>query len=445
MRGAIICSLILAGASVGLACSCLGPRPVCSEFFKAPLIFYGRVIAKTHVPGPPTPPGITAVGAGRFEVRFAVLEAVRGEAGPEVMIATADASSMCGVNFSEGESYVVYASENPTWNVWTTGTCMRTHRVADPSADEDLRWFHALRNAPDTGTIYGGVRNFMGRNPDSTGRVGVLPGTKISVSGPSSRTVTTSENGEYLLEGLAPGSYTVEGSPPGGFAAIKPESVSVEPKGCAQVDFETRLDGHIRGHAYFSDGRPATDIFMIARDVNQPRGDNYYSTSSGDGGFDFGPLWPGTYSFGVGVNSPWAKGYNQNARFPENIKLGPAETTADLKFVLPPDRPAQSVPVDVLVLDGQGRPTAQATVLAEDATWSGVSADPKQTDTTGHLTLLLRKGSYYDVWAYLNVPDNKQQCAEPVGIEVGAPASIHLKISHNVGNCAQFKKPRPSQ
>ena len=55
--------------------------------------------------------------------------------------------------------------------------------------------------------------------------------------------------------------------------------------------------------------------------------------------------------------------------------------------------------------------------------------------------------SDYDIWAYVNAPDGKQQCAEPVGIAVDQPPSgpIELRISHNVGNCAQFKKPRPAQ
>lgn len=383
----------------------------------------------------------------RFEVRFSVLESMRGDPGPEVVVATSDRGGMCGVDFSVAATYVVYASENPRSHLWWTGICTRTHMVADPARDEDLQWFHALASAPGTGTIYGKVRDFIGRNGDSTGRVAPLPRTQITLSGPGSRTAIANDAGDFRLEGLTPGKYTVEASPPPGFAAIQSASVSIEPKGCAQVDFETRLDGHIRGHVYFSDGQVAAGIFMTASNVNLRFGEGIYATSSADGSFDFGPLTPGTYSFGVNVDSPRAKGYNQRAVFPEKINIGPSETTADLKFTLPPDRPAPSVPVVVQVFDRQEHPIPNATVLLDDATWPDLHDGAKQTDATGRLILLLRKGSYYDVWGYVNMPDGKQQCAEPVGIAVDQPPSspIQLKISHNVGNCAQFKKPRPAQ
>jgi hypothetical protein len=323
---------------------------------------------------------------------------------------------------------------------------MRTHAVADPARDEDLQWFHALANALGTGTIYGNVRDFMGRNPDSTGKVGPLPQTKITLSGPDSRATMSNDAGDFRLDGLTPGQYAVYASPPPGFAAIKAASVSIEPKGCAQLDFETRLDGHIRGKVYFSDGQPAAGISMTMNNVNLRFGEGLYATASADGSFDFGPLTPGTYSFAVSVNGQ-AKGYNQKAVYPEKITIGPSETVADLRFNLPPDRPAPSVPVSVQVLDRDGQPVLHATVFADDAIWPDVHSGPQQTDASGRVAFLLRKGSYYDIWAYVNTPDHKQQCAEPVGIAVDQPPSdtIRLKISHNVGNCAQFKKPRPAQ
>ena len=246
---------------------------------------------------------------------------------------------------------------------------------------------------------------------------------------------------------MTPGKYAIYASPPPGFAAINSAIVSIEPGGCAQLNFETRLDGHIRGHVYFNDGQPAAGISMTISNVNLRFGEGLFATASADGSFDFGPLTPGTYSFGVSVNSPFAKGYNQSAIYPEKITIGPSETSADLKFTLPPDRPAPSVPVPVRVLDRQGQPVRKATVLADDAMWPEAHAGSQRTDASGSLIFLLRKGSYYDIWAYVNAPDGKQQCAEPVGIAVDQPPSgpIQLRISHNVGNCAQFKKPRPAQ
>jgi hypothetical protein len=441
VKGAVYL-MLLASAPAALACSCIGPRPVCSEFFKTPLVFYGRVLAKKFIPGPATPPGITAIGEGRFEVRFAVLEAMRGDAGQEMIIGTAEQGGMCGIDFVVGANYVVYGAENPAWRLFTTGICTRTHLVADGSSDEDLRWFHALAQAPETATIYGKVRNFLGRNPDSSGQVGFLAGTKITVSGSESRTVLSGEGGDFRVEGLTPGEFTVTATPPEGFAAIKTAGVSVEPKGCAEVVFETRLDGHIRGHVYFSDGRPAPDIALTAKNVNVRYGEGFYATSAGDGSFDFSPLTPGTYSFGVRVRSPWASGYNQSAVFPENIEVGPAESGRDLRFMLPPDRPAPSIPVEVLVVDREGQPVAGATVFTDDSAWPDLSSDAKRTDGVGHSTTVLRKGSHYNIWAFRDTPNNRQECAEPVGItaEQAQVGPVRLQMSHNIGNCRQFEK-----
>ncbi len=352
---------------------------------------------------------------------------------------------MCGINFVEGASYVVFANESSAWETWVTGICSRTHRVLDPASDADLLWLRALPRAPNTATIYGTVRNFLGRNPDSTGRIGLLPGTTITISGPERQQISADGDGAFRVEGLQPGKYTVAAFAPEGYAAIPPVEVSVEPKGCAEIQFETRVDGHIRGHLYFSDGRQASDIFMIARNVGMRLGENFYATTAGDGAFDFGPLTPGTYSFGVNPDGQSARGYSQKAMFPRNIVLGSSEATQDLRFVLPPDRPDPSVPVEVFVLDRQGRAVANAQVLPDDATWTDYHSGDYRTDAGGRATLLLRKGSYYDIWAYVSRAPGSQQCAEPIGVLAGqAPLRITLRMSHDFGNCAQFKRPHPS-
>ena len=146
MRYAVHGSLILLAIAPALACSCMGPRPACSIYFETPLVFYGKVVGKKHIPGPATPPGITAIGGGRYEVRFAVLEAMKGFAESEVVVSTNDASSMCGIDFAMDASYVVYASDSTrTAPLRETGICSGTHRVDDPLRDGDLQWFHSLQ------------------------------------------------------------------------------------------------------------------------------------------------------------------------------------------------------------------------------------------------------------------------------------------------------------
>jgi uncharacterized GH25 family protein len=178
--------------------------------------------------------------------------------------------------------------------------------------------------------------------------------------------------------------------------------------------------------------------------VNQRFPEGVYSTADADGAFDFGPLTAGTYSFGVNIGDNATRSrYSLRAIYPEKIVIGASQTVDDLKFVLPPDRPAPSVSITVTVLDREGKPLPNATVFADDALWPDFHGDLQRTGKTGKTTVVLRKGSFYNIWSYAEAPEFKQQCAEPVGIAVDQPAQIQLKISRNIGNCGQFSKARP--
>jgi hypothetical protein len=96
------------------------------------------------------------------------------------------------------------------------------------------------------------------------------------------------------------------------------------------------------------------------------------------------------------------------------------------------------------VLDRQGRPIANATVFADDTTWPGFHTGNHRTDSAGKVTILLRKGSYYDIWAVVSLPGGSQQCAVPVAVPADRVVGpIQLKISHDIGNCGQFRPHAP--
>jgi len=118
----------------------------------------------------------------------------------------------------------------------------------------------------------------------------------------------------------------------------------------------------------------------------------------------------------------------------------------NLRFFLPEDLPAPSIPLQVTLLGRDGKPIPNVEILPQDDMWEtlvSVNGELKKTDSEGKATLLLRKGAYYNVWAVVNLPDFTQQCAEPVGVlaEVGLKPVI-LIVSHSFGNCSQFKKSR---
>jgi hypothetical protein len=213
----------------------------------------------------------------------------------------------------------------------------------------------------------------------------------------------------------------------------------------------------MRGHVYYNDGKPAAGLFLTTKAADAVRNEPWtwkqsLATTGPDGAFDFSPVSPGSYIFGVNLDftSIDGKSYYRKAFYPgtsnrteaATVTLGAGETVGDLNFYLPPDSPAPSIAVSVLVLGFDGMPVAHAEIIAEDAMWEN-SATPltATADDKGRVTVMLRPGSHYDIEAVVNLPDFTQACAEPQAVDArGEPAPLVLKLSHPVGNCMPFKK-----
>ena len=115
-----------------------------------------------------------------------------------------------------------------------------------------------------------------------------------------------------------------------------------------------------------------------------------------------------------------------------------------LRFFLPPDAPPPSIPLEVTVLGFDGRPVSHAQILAYDDIWENpVTPLMASADEHGKATVTLRPGSHYDIEALATLPDSSQDCAEPLGVDAhGQPAPLVLVLSHHIGNCTPFRKPR---
>lgn len=437
MRYVIAVSL----ASAVYACSCMGPNPICAVYWNAPMIFTGHVVSKQLVLDDPSG---DARNPGRYEVFFAVTESFKGEPGKGIVIRTHNQSSACGFDFEVGKDYVVFAESSK--GEWWAGTCSHTHLL--PSSDDaDLKWMHGVAAMASGATIYGNVALF---SPAKDPRVAPLAHLSVSVSGPQSRTVTTDAQGNFSVGGLAPGKYAVSAAVPEGDAAIEPQSVSVVDRGCAEIPLVTRMDGRIRGHVYLPSGAPAVGANLTLEsadaDPRQAYASGSHRTSLDDGSFDFGPLEPGRYIFGANVDSPpFQSSYYRKVFYPsgmdrggaKRITLAAAQRVEDLRFELPEDRPAPSIPLDVTLVDPSGKPVPNATIMADDDMWdSSIARAAGHADSSGKTTVLLRPGSYYYVWAGASVGQGRQICAEPVGmLAEGELKPITLQASHAFGNC----------
>jgi hypothetical protein len=114
------------------ACSCMAPPPPVEARNEAQSVFAGTV---------------SAVGAeaNGFLVTFDVEQFWKGPEGPQVTVSTPSSSASCGVEFVEGEKYLVYGSFADDGRL-STNLCTRTAPLAN--AGEDLAAFGAGTTPP---------------------------------------------------------------------------------------------------------------------------------------------------------------------------------------------------------------------------------------------------------------------------------------------------------
>ncbi len=452
----------LLGPRLGLGCGCGGPTPVCSVYWSTSLIFFGHVVRIEHVYDQPPEEKIvngiklTEIGPGQNLVHFNVAKSYRGAPAQQVVIHTPDQSSSCGYKFREGHDYLVYGYAAPNGEL-SAGLCARTHEVTSAAEDADIKWMEALPKSPPGASIFGNiVRQQL--NEEGGYNVTALAGLTVSIKGPTSKTVSSDDHGNFRADGLVPGKYVVSTIAPSLYVPFPNVTAMVRDRGCAEVSWSTRLDGHMRGHVYFSDGTPAAGIYLTTKIANaEPHKPWTWqassATSGADGAFDFAQLSPGLYVFAANMDfaSLDKDAYYRKAFFPgvthrseaEVIGVGAGQVVDNLRFFLPPDSPPPSIPVQVAVLGFDGKPVPHADIFAYDDVWENAATPIMATaDENGKATVALRPGSHYDIEASVDLPDFSQACAEPVHVDAhDQPARVVLILSHHFGNCLQFKKP----
>ncbi|HEY6369901.1 MAG TPA: hypothetical protein VIX37_04940 [Candidatus Sulfotelmatobacter sp.] len=209
---------------------------------------------------------ITWSGPGQNLIHFDVAKLYRGSPSEQLVVHTPDQGSACGYAFQEGHDYLVYGYAAPDGGL-STNHCTRTHEVTSRADDPDLRWIEALPKAPPAVSVFGRLQR-MRFSQDGSYDITGIPGITISITGPESKTLPSDDEGKFRADGLAPGKYVVSATAPQHYAPFPSSTVTVQNRACAEISWSTRLDGHIRGHVYFSDGSPAAGIYLTARIAN---------------------------------------------------------------------------------------------------------------------------------------------------------------------------------
>lgn len=399
-------SLLTLWSSVGYACSCMKPGPVCSIQMGASTIFRGTVTEITLIPNIQTVTGADGktqqlIGNGRFRVKFLVAETFSGKAQIEQVVYTNQQSSMRGFSFQGGREYLVFTNDN-NGELWTSH-CTRTTLLEAGTDNEAIRWMHSRPTALSGAEIVGTV--LLPRDSQQK----TVPAS-VHLSGPSERLVQTDTSGHYSATGLTAGEYTLSASVPAGFA-VSPgtSSVTVQDKGCVEADWHVTYEGQVSGRVRDAEGLPVADLRLILQSkADQPQGyDQKASTSTElDGTYRFEHLSPGQYA--LYTQDAFALTGDTPIYYPKTIDVG--ESTSGSGYDLTLSKLKPTMPVRVTVLEPDGSPAVAGLMLfafpngthGDQPTRSGIS------DSSGLATLPLQSGREYAISVALD--RNHQNC-----------------------------------
>ena len=402
-RFVVLCLMSLV-SHVCLACSCMAYGPACTIEMGSSPIFRGTVVERTLIPNIKTftrPDGSTQqlMGNGRFRVRFSVAETFSGKPQAEQVVYTNEQGSMCGFPFQEGREYVVFGSMHEG-EIWTSH-CSRTAMLEPGGDNEDIRWMRSRATAPPGSEILG-----KALLPVDTPRRAV-PAT-IHLSGPTEMFVQTSPDGQYTAAGLQPGEYMVSASVPAGFS-VSPSSlkVTVQDKGCAQMDWYVTYDGTVSGHVRDANGKPVADLRMFLETKAAPPSGythNVTATTQLDGTYRFDHLSPGQYLLYTRDAAFLTEDDRAPIYFPHTdragatpIELGESATLGNYNFTLGKLKPV--LPVRVTVLEPDGSPAHPGLMLFAfpNGTYGGEPTRTGITEASGLAILPLQSGRQYAI------------------------------------------------
>jgi hypothetical protein len=452
----ILLAALLLTPGLSCACTCGGQDPICSAYWQTPVVFRGRVLEQTLVGH--TVQAVknldgtysTIESPGYKRVRFSVLESFKGDSRTsDIVVLTNEQESACGVPFEDGVEYLVFTYTNQSATELWTSRCSHTHALEPGNEDADVSWLRSLAKSPRGATIFG---RLLPPTPD-----GSTPTGEINVRGPENREAVANENGTYTFSGLHPGAYSVAATLPPGFATPGQQSVTVLDRGCAQVDWPVRYDGHVRGTVTDASGNPLRDMFLVLqrRDSNSATGfdDVDMKDTDADGRYDFASIPPGDYLVSVNHLGPSPRRPYPHLYYPAaetateaaNVHLSASGVVEGINVRLP--NAWKTVTVQVRVMLPDGTPVGGADVDAYDLNYLA-SGEPAMavTDAAGRASVDVYEGRSYYLVATIS-GGTQQRCAGPLKFTGKDGSTLRpITIEHNWGNCLaqldpQFQPP----
>jgi len=273
----------------------------------------------------------------------------------EIEIVTGLGGGDCGYDFQIGADYVVYAYKNTEGRL-ETSICSRTRPLAD--AAEDMEYFRAMSNAPETGEIR--VRTGPWNTPGK-------PGVTIVAAGAGSRySALTDDTGAAVFTGMSPGEYTIHSESDGDLQ--DDPKVELHAKGCLDLTLFRTL--RITGRVTTTTGLPAARVEVQLRSKqDSPAGG---ATTDLDGHYEMSVVRAGQYYLGINLNhtptldTPYPRWYYPGTEDPAlatGIDFSGKPEVRTYDFALPDRQPERTIEGVVLKADGQPMPRAVVNVF----------------------------------------------------------------------------------
>ena len=407
------------------ACSCVGERPICEKFGYSKAVFLGKAIGGTVRESGKDENGKRKLYVtGR--VTFQIEEAFSGVKNRKIV--TVDSGGPCGTGFTQGESYLIFASGE---NADQLGTSMCSGNRSLETATENLQFLRTLPPEGSGAKLYGAItKTVREKDADGNRKAEGLSGINLTIKKSSGETFTaeTDQQGKYEIPGLKPGEYKVEADLPAGYKKGEYQSernFSVQDRGCANVNFWAQSDNRISGRVIDADGTIPQKIKLVLIETTQKEKGlstrdeaacEYFDPKderNKDGRFEFGhpyALEAGEYYLGVNLSenpdekAPYAPTYYPGVTDRAQatvLKVGIGTIIDDIVFQLPPKLAMRKQTIQGVVVWPDGSPAVNATVYLQDESRPGRSISGfEKADAQGKFTLTGYAGFSYEIVGY---------------------------------------------
>jgi len=233
----LVSSALLLMPRAAEACSCLASGAACEAVWQADAVFDGTVSTVTPVAGTREVAG-RAVRVDEKRVRLTVTQAWRGGALKTVDVVTNATAAACGVDFTPGGRYLVFAQRRAADRQLFVSVCSLT--AAFDGRGAIAEYLASLAKPSSGGRVFGSVRQVQ-RSANAT-RIRTLdPGLvfKVRLSGAGSDVEVPVVAGQFEITGVLPGRYQIDLTVPRGVVARVPSRAFdlSDPHACVQQDF----------------------------------------------------------------------------------------------------------------------------------------------------------------------------------------------------------------